>query len=164
MKRAGWGSSSALRVANRDLNSWSPATLHALLNKGIEFGRLDHPLHALSRLICATRNLGEGLVETQIVANAVLPSAGVEAVEGIICHDPFVNVVERHLLFVGGENSHANKLGVRMGWLQILCGVGRIVDAFGRLHCNAARVVGRWRRLGHGGGSRAERSAGRTND
>ncbi|KAI7001259.1 hypothetical protein KC329_g26 [Hortaea werneckii] len=101
------------------LRSWRQrlrpsASFHTLLHKIIELGRLDHPLHALARLIGAARNLGKSLVEGKVVADAVLPATRIESVKGIVGHDPLIDVIQCHLLFLRAEDRHADQLSIRM--------------------------------------------------
>ena len=60
--------------------------------------------------------------------DAVLLVAGVEAVEGVIGYNPFVNVVQSHLLLWRAKDGHADQLGVGMRGSEVFCDVRGVVD------------------------------------
>jgi hypothetical protein len=88
------------------------------------------------------------------VTNAILPSASVETVEGVIRHDPLVDVAKRHLPLMRGHNSHADEPSIRVRWLEVFRSAGGVIDTFGGFLVGIVRVrcapsVCRWARASH---------------
>jgi hypothetical protein len=63
------------------------------------------PLHPLARLVGPAGNLLECLVQGEIVADRILPTALGVSIESVFIHDPVVDAVQRELLLLAREDS-----------------------------------------------------------
>ena len=104
---------------------------------------MQRPEAALARLLVVARDLHEALVQRQVVADRVLPTLLVLAVEREALHDELVDAVERHSLVLLTHDGHGDECNVAVrGFdhvLWILLRHGRL----GRVHSIRMRRSGR---------------------
>jgi hypothetical protein len=76
---------------------------------------LDHPIVAFTRVILRSLDLHKSLLETEVMANAVLPASISRAIKGVVVADPLVNLSKCQASVGGSEDGHCNQVGVAEG-------------------------------------------------
>ena len=80
-------------------------------------GRVQRPVGAFARPAFLSGHLDETVVETQVVADGILPALLVVPVVGELVHDELVDAVERDLLVGRVLDGHGDERDVRIGRL-----------------------------------------------
>lgn len=86
-------------------------------------GRIQHPVVALTGVVVVAGHLDEALVETEIVADRILPALLVITVVGKVLHDELVDAVKGESFFGRLPDGHHDERVVAVGRFFVFLGL-----------------------------------------
>jgi hypothetical protein len=84
--------------------------------------RLDGPVVTFARVVLGALDLDEVLVQAEVVANAVLPTALGQTVKGEVVRDPLIDLGKREATILRAQDGHANQCCITEGRFSSIVG------------------------------------------